>query len=86
MLQVNLSGDYGLVRLKEIAEELQKDWRHCLRCSEPDLRGGLEREVKVEVDLSRMNYYGVALQRRDRRDPKRECEYSRRRSDRRRFD
>ncbi len=62
VLQVNLSGDYGLVRLKEIAEELQERLETLPAVLRADLRGGLEREVKVEVDLSRMNYYGVALQ------------------------
>ncbi len=62
VLQVNLSGDYGLVRLKEIAEELQERLETLSAVLRADLRGGLEREVKVEVDLSRMNYYGVALQ------------------------
>lgn len=62
VLQVNLSGDYGLVRLKEIAEELQERLETLPAVLRADLRGGLEREVKVDVDLSRMNYYGIALQ------------------------
>jgi multidrug efflux pump len=62
VLQVNLSGDYGLVRLKEIAEELQDRLETLPAVLRADLRGGLEREVKVDVDLSKMNYYGIALQ------------------------
>jgi multidrug efflux pump len=62
VLQVNLSGEYGLVRLKEIAEELQDRLETIPAVLRADLRGGLEREVKVDVDLSKMNYYGVALQ------------------------
>jgi multidrug efflux pump subunit AcrB len=62
VLQVNLSGEYGLVRLKEIAEELQDRLETLPSVLRADLRGGLEREVKVEVDLSKMNYYGLALQ------------------------
>ena len=62
VLQVNLSGEYGLVRLKEIAEDLQDRLETLPAVLRADLRGGLEREVKVDVDLSSMNYYGVALQ------------------------
>ncbi len=62
VMQVNLSGEYGLVRLKELAEELQDRLETIPAVLRADLRGGLEREVKVDVDLSRMNYYGLALQ------------------------
>jgi len=62
VMQVNLSGDYGLVRLKELAEELQDRLEAIPAVLRADLRGGLEREVKVDVDLSKMNYYGLALQ------------------------
>lgn len=43
VLQVNLSGDYGLVRLKEIAEELQDRLETLPAVLRADLRGGLER-------------------------------------------
>jgi multidrug efflux pump len=62
VLQVNLSGDYGLVRLKELAEDLQDRLESIPAVLRADVRGGLEREVKVDVDLSLMNYYGVSLQ------------------------
>jgi multidrug efflux pump subunit AcrB len=62
VMQVNLSGEYGLVRLKELAEELQDRLEAIPSVLRADLRGGLEREVKVDVDLSKMNYYGLALQ------------------------
>ena len=62
IMQVNLSGDYGLVRLKELAEQLQDRLETIPAVLRADLRGGLEREVKVDVDLSKMNYYGVELQ------------------------
>ncbi len=62
VMQVNLSGEYGLVRLKDIAEELQDRLETIPAVLRADLRGGLEREVKVDVDLSKMNYYGITLQ------------------------
>jgi len=61
IMQVNLSGDYGLVRLKEIGEELEDRLEQIPSVLRIDLRGGLEREVKVEVDLNRLHFYGLAL-------------------------
>ena len=61
IMQVNLSGEYGLVRLKEIAEELQDRLETLPAVLRADLRGGLEREVRVDVDLGKLQYYGVAL-------------------------
>jgi multidrug efflux pump subunit AcrB len=62
VLQVNLSGPYGLVRLKEVAEDLQDRLETIPQVLRVDLRGGLEREVQVDVDLQRLKYYGLALQ------------------------
>ncbi len=51
IMQVNLSGEYGLVRLKEVAEDLQDRIETIPAVLRADVRGGLEREVKVDVDL-----------------------------------
>jgi multidrug efflux pump subunit AcrB len=61
IMQVNVSGEYGLVRLKEIAEELQDKLEQLPTILRVDLNGGLEREVKVEVDLARLQFYNIAL-------------------------
>ncbi len=61
VMQVNLSGDYGLVRLKEVGEELQDRIEAIPSVLRAELRGGLEREVQVQADLSRLKFYGVAL-------------------------
>jgi multidrug efflux pump subunit AcrB len=61
IMQVNLSGEYGLVRLKEIAEELQERIEQVPQVLRVDVRGGLEREVKVDVDLARLQFYNLAL-------------------------
>ena len=61
IMQINLSGEYGLVRLKEIAEELQERIEQIPSILRVDLRGGLEREVKVDVDLAKLKFYGLAL-------------------------
>ena len=61
IMQVNLSGNYGLVRLKELAQELESRLESLPQVLRADVRGGLEGEVKVDVDLTRLQYYGLAL-------------------------
>ena len=61
VLQVNLAGDYGLVRLKEISEDIKDRLEQMPSVLRVDLRGGLEREVSVEVDLAKVKYYNVAI-------------------------
>lgn len=62
IMQVNLSGEYGLVRLKEIGELLQDRFEQLPQVLRADLRGGLEREVKVDVDLRRLQFHELSLQ------------------------
>ncbi len=62
ILQVNLSGGYGLVRLKELAEDIQDRVEQLPSVLRADLRGGLEREVQVNVDLSRLQFYSIEIQ------------------------
>ncbi|NNM04953.1 MAG: efflux RND transporter permease subunit [Gemmatimonadetes bacterium] len=61
IMQVNLSGEYGLVRLKEIGEDLQDRLEQIPSVLRADLRGGLEREVKVDVDLAKLKFYGLSI-------------------------
>ncbi|MDH5804623.1 MAG: efflux RND transporter permease subunit, partial [Gemmatimonadota bacterium] len=61
IMQVNIAGPYGLVRLREIAEDLQDDFEQVPSILEARLAGGLEREVQVDVDLSKLKYYGVSF-------------------------
>ncbi len=61
VMQVNLSGEYGLVRLKEIGEDLQDELEQIVSVLRVDLRGGLEREVKVDVDLNKLKYYNLSF-------------------------
>ena len=62
IMQVNLSGQYGLVRLKEIGEEIQERLEQLPEVLRVDVRGGLEREVKVDVHLDRLQFYGLEIQ------------------------
>ncbi len=61
VMQVNISGGYGLVRLKEIGEDLKERLEAIPAVLRVELRGGLEREVKVDVDLSKLQYYNVSF-------------------------
>jgi multidrug efflux pump subunit AcrB len=61
IMQVNLAGEYGLVRLKEIAEDLQDRLEQIPQVLRVDVRGGLEREVQVDVDLPRLQFYNLAI-------------------------
>lgn len=61
IMQVNISGQYGLVQLKEIAEDLQDQIESIPSVLEVNLAGGLEREVKVDVNLPKLKYYGLSF-------------------------
>jgi multidrug efflux pump len=61
IMQVNISGEYDLVRLKEVAEELKDRLEQIPSLLEIRLSGGLEREVRVDVDLAMLQFYGIAF-------------------------
>ena len=61
IMQVNVSGEYSLVRLKQVAEDLQDRLEQIPSVLEVTLSGGLEREVQVDVDMARLQYYGLAF-------------------------
>jgi len=61
IMQVNISGDYDLVRLRDVAEELQDRIEQVASVLEVTLAGGLEREVKVDVDLANLKFYDLAF-------------------------
>jgi multidrug efflux pump len=61
IMQVNISGDYSLVQLKEVATELKERLEQIPQILEVRLSGGLEREVKVEVDLPKLQFYGLGF-------------------------
>ncbi|MGE3800297.1 MAG: efflux RND transporter permease subunit [Candidatus Kapaibacterium sp.] len=62
ILFVNISGKYSLVKLKEIAEDVKDEIEMFPEVLEVDLSGGLEREVQVNVDLTKVKYYNISLQ------------------------
>ena len=60
-MQINLSGDYDLEILKDIAEDLQDKIEAIPTVLGVDLTGGLEREVQVDVDLAKLKYYNLSF-------------------------
>jgi multidrug efflux pump len=61
IMQVNVSGEYNLVRLKELAEDIQDRIEQIPTVLSVQLTGGLEREVKVDVDLGKLKFYGISF-------------------------
>lgn len=61
MLYINLSGNFGLATLKEIADNLGDEIEAIPGVLAADIKGGLEREVKVSVDVDRLKYYGLTF-------------------------
>ncbi len=62
IMTINLAADYSLARLKEVAEELQDELEGIPSILEVDLIGGLEREVQVNVDLSKLQGYNLGFE------------------------
>ncbi len=58
---LSLSGDIGLVRLKELAEELEEEIESIPGVLEADVTGGLEREIRVEPFADKLAYYGLSI-------------------------
>ncbi|NQV72640.1 efflux RND transporter permease subunit, partial [bacterium] len=61
ILTINLSAPYPLTRLKDVAETLQDELEAIPSVLAVDLIGGLDREVKINVDLSLLQGYNVTF-------------------------
>ena len=57
----SLSGTCGLPCLKKIADDLQDDIEGIKGVLEVDITGGLEREIRVEVDSEKLAHYGLSI-------------------------
>jgi CzcA family heavy metal efflux pump len=62
ILQVNLYGPVTPVALKRLAEDLQDRLEGIRGVLRVNLVGGLEREVRVEVDPVKLHHYGLSLE------------------------
>lgn len=59
ILTLNIAGPYGLVKLKDIAEDLKDEIEKVSGVLDVKINGGIEREVKIDVDLNKLNHYNV---------------------------
>lgn len=61
VLFINLSGDVGLVKLKELAEKLQDEIEALEEITRADIAGALDREIQINVDLYKMQAAGLSF-------------------------
>ena len=59
---VNLAGEYSLVKLKEVADDLADEIETVRGVLEVQVAGGVEREVQVDVDPDRLMLYNLSIQ------------------------
>ena len=62
IMRVSIVGKQSLVTLKKIAEDLQDEIEQVPGVLDVKISGGLEREVKVNVNPSRLQYYNLGLE------------------------
>ncbi|MDB0058101.1 efflux RND transporter permease subunit [Salibacteraceae bacterium] len=61
ILNINLSGDYSVDQLKEYAEYLEDKIEMLPEITEVDVRGVTEKEMKVNVDLAKMEAMQISF-------------------------
>jgi multidrug efflux pump len=61
ILNINLSGDYSIEELKSYAELLEEIIESIPEISKVEIRGVDEREIKIDVDLLKLESYGISF-------------------------
>jgi multidrug efflux pump len=61
ILYVNISGNEGLAKLKDIGDKLSDKIEGIPGILSAEVVGGLEREVKINVDADRLKYYNLSF-------------------------
>ena len=61
IVSINVSGDYGQDELREYAEYIQDRVEGLKEINKVDLKGALEREVQINVDLNKMQSLEVSF-------------------------
>lgn len=61
IMLVSLTGEQSLYRLKEFAEDLEDKMEQIPGVLDVTITGGLEREVQVNINPLRLQYYGVSV-------------------------
>ena len=58
---INMTAPYDIVQLRDVAEKVQEELETIPGVLKVNLVGGLEREVQVDVDPSRLAFYSLSL-------------------------
>ncbi len=61
IMNINLSGNYDLVKLKQYAEALQDQIEGLKEITRVDIIGALDREIQVDVDMYKMEAASVTM-------------------------
>ena len=59
ILTINVAGPYSLSKLKDVAEDLEDEIEKIEGVLDVKVKGGIEREVQVDVDINKLNHYSV---------------------------
>jgi len=62
ILNINISGDYPVAKLKEFGEYLQDEIENLPEIKKVDIRGAQEKEIEVAVDIYKMMASSVSFQ------------------------
>jgi len=61
ILYINLSGDLGLVKIKDIADDLKDEIEGLSEITRVDIVGALDKEYQINVDLYKMQAAGISF-------------------------
>ncbi|RMF59278.1 MAG: efflux RND transporter permease subunit, partial [Calditrichaeota bacterium] len=61
IMLISITGEQSLVRLKQLAEDIQEKIEEIPGVLDVTISGGLEREVKVDVNPARLQYYNLGV-------------------------
>ncbi|MFC1734263.1 efflux RND transporter permease subunit, partial [candidate division KSB1 bacterium] len=61
ILYINLSGDLGLVKIKDLADDLKDEIEGLAEITRVDIVGALDKEYQINVDLYKMQAAGISF-------------------------
>ncbi len=61
IMNINLSGDFPLEKIKRYGEDIQDRIEELPEITRVDIVGALEREIQINLDLQKMQSYGLAF-------------------------
>ena len=61
ILYVNLTGNIGLAKLKEVADKFKDKFEEIPGVLSSEVVGGIDREVKIDVNADRLKYYNLSF-------------------------